>query len=115
MRRGKDRAAREEARQAGSGLVRAEAAGALSRTAAEGKRGVSAGLGGSSVRAQCGEYGRACECPDWSGGREDGRMVGRVESGFEREQRTPVEGTVSSGGRADSGNSGNEYQVRATS
>lgn len=38
--------------------------------------------------------------------RDDGRKVGRVESGFEPEQRTPVEEAVCFGKRVDSNNLG---------
>lgn len=36
-----------------------------------------------------------------TGERMDGKWGGRVEIGFEREQRTPVEGTVGSGEQVD--------------
>lgn len=48
-----------------------------------------------------------------TGERMDGEWGGRVESGFEREQRTPVEGTVGSGEQVDWDNLGYQYQVRA--
>lgn len=49
-----------------------------------------------------------------AGERMGGKWGGRVESGFEQEQRTSVEGTGGSGEQVDWDNLGYQYQVRAT-
>lgn len=61
---------------------------------------------GGTVERECVLAGAAEE-------RMDGKWGGRAESGFEREQRTPVEGTVGSGEQVHWDNLGYRYQVRA--